>query len=198
MALPASWMWRHPRTPGRWAIPQGVLGHQGPVIVPTMNPLSRLPTRWAAATVLVVSLMAVPLVEARYAWESDTGLAQDELATVHGLLETGRYAEAVARLQETPLPGSADWNNLMGYSLRKMSSANLDRAEKFYQAALRIEPAHLGALAYYGELLLQRNDRDGARAMLARLRNACPAGCEPLVDLQRAMDAIAPKPGPYR
>ena len=56
----------------------------------------------------------------------------------------------------------------------------------------------LGALAYYGELLLQRTDRDGARAMLARLRNACPAGCEPLVDLQRAMDAIAPKPGPYR
>jgi hypothetical protein len=47
-----------------------------------------------------------------------------------------------------------------------------------------LDPLHRGALEYYGELLLIRNDLTGAEALLNRLGKACPMGCEEYRDLK--------------
>jgi Tfp pilus assembly protein PilF len=69
----------------------------------------------------------------------------------------------------------------------------LETAEQHYQAALKINPQHLGALEYYGELLIFKNDVAGAQALLSRLQRACPSGCEELHDLQKSMADLKAK-----
>src|SRR5213078_3527856 len=65
-----------------------------------------------------------------------------------------QWRNAIDELKRINDTGSADWNNLMGYSLRKGKTPDLDGAEKFYNEALRIDPKHRGALEYSGELYL--------------------------------------------
>ena len=90
-------------------------------------------------------------------------------------------------LTEADQKKSADWHNLMGYSLRKKAAPNLNEAEKFYQSALNLDATHRGALEYYGELLLLKNDLAGAEKMLARLDKACRFGCEEFQDLKQSI-----------
>lgn len=75
----------------------------------------------------------------------------------------------------------------MGFSLRLNTPPQLARAEQHYQAALEKNPMHLGALEYYGELLLLKNDLSGAQSMMKRLEKACNADCEELRDLQKSV-----------
>ena len=97
------------------------------------------------------------------------------------------YDLAINVLTQADEKQSADWHNLMGFSLRLKSPPQLVRAEQHYQAALEKNPLHLGALEYYGELLLLKNDLAGAQTMLKRLEMACTTGCEELRDLQKSM-----------
>jgi len=82
---------------------------------------------------------------------------------------------------------SADWNNLFGYCPRKKQPPDLAGAEKYYQAALKIDPDYRGALEYYGELKLMNNDLPGAEALLARLDKACFFWCEEYSDLKEVI-----------
>jgi Tfp pilus assembly protein PilF len=90
-------------------------------------------------------------------------------------------------LQSANEVNSADWNNLMGYSLRKKQPPDLVSSEKYYQAALKIDPSHRSALEYYGELLLMKKDLPGAEAILVRLDKACRFGCEEYSDLKASI-----------
>jgi tetratricopeptide (TPR) repeat protein len=97
------------------------------------------------------------------------------------------YDGAIKTLLAANEPNSADWNNLLGYAQRKKSPPNLNAAEFYYQAALKIDPKHKGALEYYGELLLMKNDLPGAEQMLARLDKVCFFSCEEYRDLKVAV-----------
>ena len=88
------------------------------------------------------------------------------------------YDGAIKTLLAAHEPNSADWNNLLGYAQRKKSPPNLNAAEFYYQAALNIDPKHKGALEYYGELFLMKNNLPGAEQMLARLDKVCFFSCE--------------------
>jgi hypothetical protein len=81
----------------------------------------------------------------------------------------------------------------MGYSLRKKQPPDLVGAEKYYQAALKINPEHRGALEYYGKLKLINKDLPGAEALLARLDKACTFGCEEYTDLKTAIQKYQSK-----
>jgi len=81
-------------------------------------------------------------------------------------------------------PDNADAHNLLGYSYRKLK--DWTRAERSYSRALSIDPKHLGALEYFGELYLETDRPREAEALLARLREACPKGCEELAALEAA------------
>jgi Flp pilus assembly protein TadD len=81
----------------------------------------------------------------------------------------------------------------MGYSLRKKESPNLNEAEKYYITALNLDTTHRGALEYYGELLLLKNDLAGAEKLLARLDKACMFGCEEFQDLKKSIQQYKAK-----
>jgi Flp pilus assembly protein TadD len=102
-------------------------------------------------------------------------------------IEAKNFEQAIIVLLQADEKQSADWHNLMGYSLRKKSTPNLTEAEKHYQTALAKEPKHRGALEYYGELLLLKNDLAGAESMLNRLDKACRFGCEEYRDLKKSV-----------
>ena len=101
-------------------------------------------------------------------------------------IKAEKYDQAIKQLQAANETSSADWNNLLGYSLRKKQPPDLVGAEKYYQAALKIDSNHRGALEYYGKLKLINNDLPGAEALLARLDKVCTFGCEEYSDLKEA------------
>jgi Flp pilus assembly protein TadD len=113
-----------------------------------------------------------------------TKSATEILQPARNAIKAGNYEKAIELLNEADQKKSADWNNLMAYSLRKKAAPNLSEAEKFYVTALNLDANHRGALEYYGELLLLKNDLAGAEKMLARLEKACRFGCGELQDLK--------------
>ena len=102
-------------------------------------------------------------------------------------IKSNNYEQALKQLQSANEVNSADWNNLMGYSLRKKQPPDLVSSEKYYQAALKIDPSHRSALEYYGELLLMKKDLPGAEAILVKLDKACRFGCEEYGDLKASI-----------
>ena len=108
-------------------------------------------------------------------------------------IEAKNYDLSIQVLSQAPEKQSADWHNLMGFSLRLKTPPQLVMAERHYQTALKKNPMHLGALEYYGELLLLKNDLPGAEALLKRLEKACTSGCEELSDLQKSISEFKAK-----
>jgi hypothetical protein len=111
----------------------------------------------------------------------------DPMAVARGHIEGQRWAAAIEALTKANKTGDADWNNLMGYALRKQAKPDLDGSQRFYDAALKINPKHLGALEYSGELALMKGDLPTAEARLAALGQLCTTPCEPLDDLKKSI-----------
>lgn len=113
--------------------------------------------------------------------------AADPLASARAHIRAGRWRVAIDALAKVNASNSADWNNLMGYALRKQPQPDLDGAQRHYDAALRIDPSHQGALEYSGELALMKGDLATAEARLATLSRLCSSPCEALDDLRQAI-----------
>jgi opacity protein-like surface antigen len=113
--------------------------------------------------------------------------APDKLSAVRAQIAAKNWTGAIDELKRVNDTGNADWNNLMGYSLRKGPTPDFAGAEKFYNEALRIDPKHRGALEYSGELYLQTGDLAKAEQRLAALDKACFFGCEEYSDLKKAI-----------
>lgn len=138
--------------------------------------------------VILVVLVLLSIFGQSYA--ADTAPAKQDptwLIQVRGSIKAEKYDQAIQQLQAANETSSADWNNLLGYSLRKKQPPDLVGAEKYYQAALKIDPDHRGALEYYGKLKLINNDLPGAEVLLARLDKVCLFGCEEYSDLKEAI-----------
>ena len=82
-------------------------------------------------------------------------------------------------------PTDADALNMLGFSHRKLG--NFDLALENYNAALKIDPNHLGANEYIGELYLELGDLAKAEKHLNTLDDACFFGCEAYTDLKAAI-----------
>ena len=114
--------------------------------------------------------------------------APDKLSGVRASIADRKWQAAIDELKTVIDGGSADWNNLMGYSLRKQATPDYAAAEKFYAEALRIDPKHRGALEYSGELYLMTGNLPKAEERLAALDRACLFSCEEYRDLKRAVE----------
>lgn len=114
---------------------------------------------------------------------------KDKLAAARQHVAQARWADAIAELKRVNDSGSADWNNLMGYTHRKQATPDLAAAERYYDEALRLDPKHKGALEYSGELYLMKGDVAKAEARLATLEQVCPRGCEEQADLKKSLVA---------
>jgi Flp pilus assembly protein TadD len=114
--------------------------------------------------------------------------APDRLGAARAHIKAARWADAVTELKKVNDTRSADWNNLMGYTHRKLTTPDLAAAERYYDAALKIAPAHRGALEYSGELYLMKGELPRAEQRLAELARVCAGRCEEQTDLKRSID----------
>ena len=81
---------------------------------------------------------------------------------------------------------NADAWNLLGFTYRKLGK--LKKSDAAYLTVLSINPDHLGALEYQGELFITLGKLDQAKANLAKLQALCGT-CEQAQDLKAALKA---------
>ena len=69
--------------------------------------------------------------------------------------------------------------NYLGFTTRKLG--DYEGGEKYYLQGLALEPNHIGINEYLGELYIQTNRMDKAKARLAVLKNC---NCEEYIELK--------------
>ena len=111
----------------------------------------------------------------------------DELAKITILLNTNNFKQALADLKviDSEFRNNADVNNLLGYSSRKLKQYK--PAATYYEKALKINPNHLGALEYQGELFVLTNKVSAAKKNLVKLEKLCGLKCGEYLDLKKAI-----------
>ena len=82
----------------------------------------------------------------------------------------------------------ADIYNLLGFSYRKLSKPDLDKSFAAYMMAIELEPAHLGAHEYLGELYLMLENKSMALEMLAKLEVMAGKSSKEYLDLEKAIN----------
>ena len=141
--------------------------------------------RYLLAFVLTVGMGSAAMA----AGSSSSSSKPSELADAENAIEAGDYDRAIGLLQTVIASDSrnADAWNFLGFSQRNLK--RLDQALGAYQKALAIDPEHLGANEYLGELYLQTDDLAKAKERLKILDDACIFGCEEFDDLKQAIKA---------
>jgi tetratricopeptide (TPR) repeat protein len=142
-----------------------------------------------AAVFGLLSVLATPLLAAGTddgtADASTTAAAYDE---AKAMVDGGNFVAALPALLAITAEdaGNADAWNLLGYTHRNLGQ--MEESSAAYLRVLTINPDHLGALEYQGELFLQTGQPDLARANLERLKSLCGT-CEEAEDLEQAISA---------
>lgn len=118
-----------------------------------------------------------------------TAATPDRLGEARALIQQNKWVAAIEALKKADDRGSADWNNLMGYSHRKAKVPDYAAAEHYYDEALRLDPKHKGALEYSGELYLMLDRLPLAEARLTALDKLCLLPCAEYTELKTAITA---------
>jgi thioredoxin-like negative regulator of GroEL len=103
------------------------------------------------------------------------------------------YKTAAELLQKvlTRQPDNPDVLNLMGFSERKMGEAST--ALMYYKKALDLQPTHIGANEYLGELYLELRQPDMAEQRLAVLQQVC-GSCQEYTELKEKIEKFKANP----
>jgi len=140
----------------------------------------------------IVACLAVLPASGWAMGSSTTAPAQQEdpYKQAKSLIDSKKYSDAIPILQQLikDKGAYADALNLLGYSYRK--SGDGKSALEYYNQALAMEPNHLGANEYLGELYLEMKMPDQAKQRLAVLKTAC-GNCEEYQDLSKAIQKFA-------
>src|SRR6266571_4780148 len=87
-------------------------------------------------TIITRILITGALLLATHAFAADTQPspqpAPDKLSAVRAQIAAKNFTGAIDELKRANDTGDADWNNLMGYSLRKAPTPDFAGAVKFY------------------------------------------------------------------
>ena len=99
-----------------------------------------------------------------------------------------KYDEAKGYLEKVlaTKPDDADALNLMGFTERKLGDPG--KSLVYYNKALALNPKHLGANEYLGELYLEMKDVKKAEERLAVLQQACGGTCEEYQELKEKIE----------
>jgi hypothetical protein len=145
-------------------------GGGGPVIQTPVESPTPTPTPTASTT-------TTPVVDT----------VETSLKSIQVFIENKDYRAALAALKiaDTKFANDADVNNLLGFSSRKLKLYK--QAAVYYSKALRINPNHLGALEYQGELFVETKKIPSAKKNLAKLKSLCGVTCEEYLDLKKAI-----------
>ncbi len=138
----------------------------------------------------IFSLLAVP---AMAAGTSDGSSAASPAVSVYdeakAMVDEGNFAAALPKLVNLTKtePKNADAWNLLGFTYRKLGQLN--DSNTAYLKVLAINPNHLGALEYQGELFITTGKIAEAQANLAKLKGLC-GNCEQAQDLAESLKAV--------
>ena len=149
-----------------------------PVVSAAPTPARTTPTPVATPTPLATPTPA-PSVAAKN--------VNTELTKIRSLIAVKNFSAALSALKvaDKAFPNNADINNLLGYSARNLKQYK--PAATYYVKALRIDPNHLGALEYQGELFMLTKKTSDAKKNLAKLKSLCGVNCEEYIDLKKAI-----------
>ena len=131
-----------------------------------------------AITVLLVMTFYINIASANYDDDEVVSNANSWQTKIIKSIQKEKFTKAIVQLKKVNKTDSADWHNLLGFSMHEQKEPDFDKAQYHYEKALSIDPKHKGALEYFGELKLKMNDIAGARELLERLEKVCPAGCD--------------------
>lgn len=147
---------------------------------------------FALAAALLFAAPALAMAPAA-STEEKPAVAGSEYDQAMALIDDERYADAVPLLEIAVKknPKSPDAWSQLGFASRK--SGNWKAGEGHYAKALALDPNHQEALEYLGELYLETNRPDQAKALLAKLVKLCPDGCEARSELEEALETFARK-----
>lgn len=111
----------------------------------------------------------------------------DDYKKAVDLIEDEKYEAAIPLLQSSIKEKGeyADALNQLGFANRKMGKWKLGM--EYYLKALALEPKHLGANEYLGELYLEQKDLANAEKQLAVLKDAC-GDCDEFDELEDKID----------
>jgi tetratricopeptide (TPR) repeat protein len=112
---------------------------------------------------------------------------QTELTRINPMLSSNDFKKARTELIkiDKAFPNNADVNNLLGYTSRKLKSYRASAS--YYTKALQVNPNHLGALEYQGELFVTTKKIASAKSNLAKLLTLCGVNCSEYKDLKKAI-----------
>ncbi|MEQ8710439.1 MAG: tetratricopeptide repeat protein [Rhodospirillales bacterium] len=148
---------------------------------------------------MAVSLSASPSLGAGGGGSSDGSGNSNNISqafvAAEAAVDAGDYEDAIEKLTRliADEPKNADAYNYLGYSNRKLG--RMDQARNWYAKALDIDPRHLGANEYLGELYVQTGEMDKAAAQLDILDGLCFFGCPEYDQLKRSIAAAKKRSG---
>jgi tetratricopeptide (TPR) repeat protein len=111
-----------------------------------------------------------------------------QLSSIREVIAAQNYSAALTALQaaDQEFANNADINNLLGFVNRKLKQYS--QSATYYTKALKIDPNHLGALEYQGELFVIQKKTALAKKNLDKLKKLCGASCEQYLDLKKVID----------
>ena len=114
--------------------------------------------------------------------------ANAEYLKAEKLVKTYKFEKAIKALNkllsETPDGYTkADIYNYLGYASRKQRAPNFEKAESYYLKALKIDPNHIGALEYLGELYYETGRVEKANELLEKLKIVAGENSEEYIEL---------------
>jgi tetratricopeptide (TPR) repeat protein len=104
-------------------------------------------------------------------------------------INAGEFDTAILELRTllAAIGPTPDVLNYLGYAHRQRG--RFDESLAYYQQALALDPNHLGANEYLGELYVELGHIELARERLALLDGLCPFGCAEYEDLKRRIES---------
>lgn len=123
---------------------------------------------WGIGTALAATSLSPAEIQA----------AEDDLKAAIALIEAQKYEQAIPimlGIYNGDIGADSDTLNYLGFAHRKLG--NNDDALRFYEEALELEPEHLAANEYLGELFIQTGELDKATTQLEILTKLC-GSCE--------------------
>jgi Flp pilus assembly protein TadD len=153
------------------------------ISMPTVNAADRDSTPAPVVSAAPTPAKATPTPAPSVAAKNVT----TELTKIRTLIAVKNFSAALTSLQaaDKTFPNNADINNLLGYSARNLKQYK--PAATYYVKALKIDPNHLGALEYQGELFMLTKKTSDAKKNLAKLKSLCGVNCEEYLDLKKAI-----------
>ena len=122
---------------------------------------------------IIIAFLINTAFSAGSATDKKTNYGKDYKSAIK-LIKKSKYDDAIDKLMalvdvDTTDFTKADVFNEIGFAYRK--SQDFDNASKYYDKALKLDPNHLGALEYQGEMYVDLGQKENAMANLEKLRN---------------------------